>query len=61
MKPVEEIKYPIQKETERFEEKFKDSMLSNSYSTGLRIIFIAKGNDALMFVSVAKNGFGWWI
>ncbi|MCH2217914.1 MAG: polyprenyl synthetase family protein [Flavobacteriales bacterium] len=28
MKPVEEIKYPIQKEMERFEEKFKDSMLS---------------------------------
>ena len=28
MKPVEEIKYPIQKEMELFEKKFKESMLS---------------------------------
>lgn len=28
MKPVEEIKYPIKKEMDLFEEKFKDSMLS---------------------------------
>ena len=28
MKPVEEIKYPIKKEMELFEKKFKDSMLS---------------------------------
>ena len=42
MKPVEEIKYPIQKEMERFEEKFKDSMLSGSATQQDYVLYCEK-------------------
>ena len=43
MKPVEEIKYPIQKEMERFEEKFKDSVLSQGSATQQNYVLYWQG------------------